>query len=82
MGSRQSKEAKREAAILRQPKKGEASKFYWACRNGDIETVRQILSQSDYNEINRLEPNGSTALHAAVYYGRTEVVRILLREYG
>ncbi|CAF1522360.1 unnamed protein product, partial [Rotaria magnacalcarata] len=82
MGPPQSKEVKREAAILRHPKKGEASEFYWACRNGDIETVRKILSQSDYNEINRLESNGSTALHAAVYYGRTEVVRILLREYG
>ncbi|CAF2053034.1 unnamed protein product, partial [Rotaria magnacalcarata] len=82
MGPPQSKEAKREAAILRHPKKGEASEFYWACRNGDIETVRKILSQSDYNEINRLESNGSTALHAAVYYDRTEVVRILLREYG
>ena len=82
MGNQNAKERKKEAAILRKPKQGEASELYWACRNGDVDSVRQIISETDYNQINCLEPNGSTALHAATYYGRVETVRILLRECG
>ena len=56
------------------------SQFYIACRNGNIDQVQQLLRSITVNEINRIEPNGSTALHAACYYGHSEIVKILLDE--
>ncbi|CAF4342657.1 unnamed protein product [Rotaria sp. Silwood2] len=35
-----------------------------------------------YEQINQLEPNGSTGLHAASIYGHTHIVHLLLHEYG
>lgn len=67
-----------EKAILRHPTTGEASGFYWACRHGDLERVKQILPTIEFNKLNCLEPNGSTALHTACYCGHTEIVRLLL----
>ena len=55
-----------------------ASKFYYACRNGLIEEVRQQLPKMSLDEINKIQPNGSTALHAACYYGHKEIVQLLL----
>ncbi|UJR19606.1 hypothetical protein I4U23_022740 [Adineta vaga] len=55
------------------------SDFYWACRNGDLDTVKKVLTNISLNDINRIETNGSTALHAASYYGRVDIVRILLQ---
>jgi hypothetical protein len=52
--------------------------FYWACRNGDVDTVKKILPNLKLNDINRIESNGSTALHAASYYGHANIVRLLL----
>ena len=57
------------------------SEFYWACRNGDEETVKKLVSRLKSNDINQIESNGSTALHAASYYGHANIVRILL-QYG
>jgi hypothetical protein len=54
------------------------SEFYWACRNGDVDTVKKILPNLKPNEVNRIESNGSTALHAASYYGHANIVRLLL----
>ncbi|CAF4073985.1 unnamed protein product [Rotaria sordida] len=68
--------------ILEDPHIGEASQFYFACRNGDIDTVKQILPTIPYDQLNQLEPNGSTALHAATYFGHVDIVRLLLHEYG
>jgi hypothetical protein len=56
------------------------SDFYWACRNGDVDTVKNILPNLKANDINRVESNGSTALHAAAYYGHANVVRLLLAQ--
>ncbi|CAF1588714.1 unnamed protein product, partial [Adineta steineri] len=64
------------------PQTGEASEFYWACRNGDIEKVKQLLLTVSYEDLNRLEPNGSTPLHAASYSGHVEIVRLLLHKRG
>ena len=61
---------------------GEASKFYFACENGDIETVKQMLATIPYDQLNQVEPNGSTALHAATYFGYLDIVRLLLHQYG
>lgn len=64
------------------PRPGEASEFYFACRNGDIDKVKRMLPTIPYNQLNHLEANGSTPLHAATYYGHLEIVRLLLHEYG
>lgn len=82
MGACASIEERREASILRQPKQGEASDLYWACRNGDLKAVKKIIASTPYVDINRLEPNGSTALHAASFFGHTDVVELLLHQYG
>jgi hypothetical protein len=54
------------------------SAFYWACRNDDIDTVKRILQNLSSADINRIESNGSTALHAASYYGHARIVQLLL----
>jgi hypothetical protein len=54
------------------------SKFYMACRNNEIDTVISMLPRVTLEEINQIEPNGSTALHAAAYYGNEEIVELLL----
>ena len=54
------------------------SALYQACRNGDTNQVQELLPKMSHDEINRIESNGSTALHAACYYGRLDIVRLLL----
>ncbi|CAF1095302.1 unnamed protein product [Didymodactylos carnosus] len=54
------------------------SGFYLSCRNNNIEKVKEYLITITEHEINRLEPNGSTALHAASYNGHDDIVRLLL----
>ncbi|CAF3996519.1 unnamed protein product, partial [Adineta steineri] len=56
----------------------EVSPFYLACRNGDLATVQHILPNMTGDEKNRVEPNGSTALHAASYFGHHVIVKLLL----
>ncbi|CAF4788872.1 unnamed protein product [Rotaria sp. Silwood1] len=68
-----------EEAILRNPQEGKASDFYWASRNDDINSHKNIFSSSKFIDINLLELNGSTSLHAASYYGHVHVVRFLLQ---
>jgi hypothetical protein len=57
-----------------------ASEFYVSCRNGDITKVKQLLSHLTIEEIDRIESNGSTALHAASYFGHAEIVHLLLEK--
>jgi ankyrin repeat protein len=45
------------------------SDFYLACRNNEVEKVKTLLQTLPQDEIDRLEPNGSTALHAVAYHG-------------
>lgn len=54
------------------------SDFYYACRNGDIDYVREHLPDMTLEEINQIQSNGSTALHAACFYGYEEIVQLLL----
>jgi hypothetical protein len=56
------------------------SDFYWACHNGDLYTVKKMLPKLKANDIDRIESNGSTALHAASYYGHANIVRLLLQQ--
>jgi hypothetical protein len=65
MGNTQDTQSDEEERILQRPQLGEASEFYWTCRNGDVKRVRQLLDCIPYDRLNRLEPNGSTPLHAA-----------------
>nr|ACD54695.1 ankyrin repeat protein-like protein [Adineta vaga] len=58
------------------------SELYWACKEANIESMRQIASMTDFTKLNELEPNGSTALHAACASGHVEIVHALLNEYG
>jgi hypothetical protein len=54
------------------------SAFYFACRNGDIETVQHLLTEFSLEKLDRMEPNGSTALHAACFYKHIDIIKLLL----
>jgi len=75
-----SKKQAQQPALLKDNKSVpiQCSRFYVACRNGDIKTVKQLLKIVPQDEIDQLEPNGSTALHAAAYHGHQQVVQLLL----
>ena len=74
-------QAKRDKAKSRPYKRGEASDFYFACAHGDTNYVSRVLNAEDASsivELNKLQPNGSTPLHAASYYNHLEIVQLLL----
>ena len=54
------------------------SPLYVACRDGCLSIVQQLVPHFSLDEINRVEPNGSTCLHAACYYNHPEIVQLLL----
>jgi len=54
------------------------SEFYYACRNGLIDQVREQLPNMSLEEIDQIQANGSTALHAACYNNHKEIVQLLL----
>ncbi|CAF2810804.1 unnamed protein product [Rotaria sp. Silwood2] len=56
------------------------SAFYRACCDGDLSIVKQLLPTLSLEEINRIEPNDSTALHAASHYGHYEIVELLRKK--
>jgi ankyrin repeat protein len=57
----------------------ETSDFYNACLISDIPRVKYYLARMTIDEINRIERNGSTALHTAAYHDNAAVVYLLLR---
>lgn len=65
----------------RDPQVGQASEFYFACRNGNIDKVKEMLPKIPYDQLNKLEANGSTPLHAATYFGHGDIVRLLIQDY-
>jgi ankyrin repeat protein len=74
-------QAKRDRAKSRRFTEGEASTFYFLCKDGKTDEVRQILEAEDcpsIDELNKVQPNGSTPLHAAAYYNHPEIVQLLL----
>ncbi|CAF3226614.1 unnamed protein product [Rotaria sp. Silwood2] len=74
-------QAKRKGAASAKCIPGTASDFYFFCRNGEVDRMRQVLDAEDapsIDQLNELQPNGSTALHAATYYGHKEMVKFLL----
>jgi hypothetical protein len=78
MGQKQSHTSKPRVSPTRQLQEQPLSKFYLACREGNIEMIRNLLPSMSIEQINCREPNGSTALHAASYHSHTEIVRLLL----
>ena len=54
------------------------SDFYMACRLNNIGKVKRFLQTITLEQIDRIEPNGSTALHAASYHGHRDIVKLLL----
>ena len=67
-----------EASFFDNKKMSTPSKFYLACRNGDLAFVQHLLPNISDEQKNCLESNGSTALHAATYFGHHNIVKILL----
>ncbi|UJR17775.1 hypothetical protein I4U23_004673 [Adineta vaga] len=57
----------------------ETSDFYNACAANDIPRIKWYLARMTANEINNIEPNNNTALHAACYHNNAGAVYLLLR---
>ena len=53
--------------------------LYIAARNGHTRICEYLINKG--MEINEIQSTGSTPLHGAVYYGQTNVVKLLLN-YG
>jgi hypothetical protein len=62
---------------LCEPIKG-LSMWYKACRDGDDTELTKQLPFLTYDQLNRIEPNGSTCLHVACYRNHYSIVLILL----
>jgi len=74
-------QARRDRARSIQYIRGKASDFYFLCKEDKIDEVRQILEDETsppIEELNQLQPNGSTPLHAATFYNHKEIVKLLL----
>lgn len=56
------------------------SPLYIACRENDTNMVQQCLKTMSLEEINEMEPNGSTSLHVAAYRGHEKIVELLLEK--
>ncbi|CAF4077262.1 unnamed protein product [Rotaria magnacalcarata] len=81
MDSEISTKMKRKTSLFRHSEQSKVSNLYRACQTGNIYLVQNILSSTSYTDINRLEPNGSTSLHAAAFFGHADIVQFLL-QYG
>src|SRR5260370_27580776 len=55
---------------------GSSLRLIEAARSGDAQTVRAFLAQ--HVPVNAAEPDGSTALHAAVRFDNLEIADLLL----
>jgi hypothetical protein len=56
--------------------------LYTACQEGDYQLALALLETLEFNAINRLESNGSTALHIAAALGHADIVSLLLHVYS
>lgn len=55
------------------------SEFFLACAKPDIQKVKRLLDQMSLEDVNRIESDGSTALHVACHRNNAAVVSLLLR---
>lgn len=70
---------KRQTAMKFKTSETKPSDFYCACRDGDIEYVRTHIDNLSKEEIDKIEPNGDTALHAATRKEHKEIVQLLIQ---
>ncbi|CAF1336790.1 unnamed protein product [Didymodactylos carnosus] len=54
------------------------SEFDMACHANKVDAVQKMLETMTVDDIDKMEPNGSTALHVACYNGYIEIVKLLL----
>ncbi|CAF4475785.1 unnamed protein product, partial [Rotaria sp. Silwood2] len=54
--------------------------FYVACRDNNYKKVQELLRTMTLDDVDCLETNGSTGLHAACYYGHARIVKLLLKK--
>ncbi|CAF1372783.1 unnamed protein product [Rotaria magnacalcarata] len=51
--------------------------LYNDCKNNEFDKIKSYISSMTIKQINKQQPNGSTALHVAAYYGYCEIVKLL-----
>ena len=54
------------------------SSLYMACRDGNYDLLLRLWPLLTYSEINHIEKNGNTALHAACYNNHINCIRVLV----
>ncbi|CAF1026227.1 unnamed protein product [Adineta steineri] len=74
------KEIKKMCSSLTMEVQPVTSRFYNACQDNNSSLVKHYLEIMSTEQINQIESNGSSALHAAAFYGHEEVVQILLKK--
>jgi hypothetical protein len=52
--------------------------FYWACRSCNLQAVINIYPKLTYEQLNQIQPHGSTALHDACALNHPHIVKFLL----
>lgn len=57
---------------------GKPSEFYEMCRDGNVNKVRRMILHLGEEDLNQIEPNGSTALHVASFRSHVQVVELLI----
>src|SRR5437773_5831838 len=65
------------SAVMTGPVYGAASTAADAAQNRDMAALRSLLSQRA--DVNAAQPDGTTALHWAVYWNDVDAVNLLLR---
>ena len=69
----------RDKSLLKTSDEHGRTLLYLSCKSGFYDMAKMLLRRGA--DINEIQSCGSTALHAAAYYGHEHVVRLLL-EYG
>ncbi|CAF4416108.1 unnamed protein product [Rotaria sp. Silwood2] len=64
---------------LVQSSERETSDFYRACSTNDVPRVKWHLARMTVDEINRVAPDGTTALHVASYHNNAAIVYLLIK---
>jgi len=58
------------------------SKIIEACKNGNINTVKNYLSDKNFNSLNKKDNDGRTPFHFACFNGHKEIVELLMKTNG